>query len=234
MLINNRELTKISTYFTVVIKSNTKATPELMKYCERNNIQLLDESYNLGFGDNNNYIYSYLKNSKQITDCDYFLVINPDITIELEKLKELYRNILELDADIFTINLYKDSKYRIMEPSIKKFPTLLGPFRGLFNKNSRKDAYDKTKITSPVIIDWAAGSFLLFKKNSYEELCGFNDKFFMYFEDVDICRRAKLKKMHLMYLPHIDAIHAGAFKNRNIFSRHFIWYIRSYLRYHFL
>ncbi|WP_318478718.1 glycosyltransferase family protein [Photobacterium leiognathi] len=232
MLINNKEITNIAKKFTVVIKSNTKATIELKEHCKKNNIQLLDASYNLGFGANNNYVFSYLKNTKKIKDSDYFLVINPDVTIKKEQLENLLNHALELDAEIFTVNLFRDLEWTIPESSIKRFPTLLGPVKGLLQSKRRNDAYDKKNIIKPTVIDWAAGSFLLFKKTAYETLKGFDDKFFMYFEDVDICRRAKINQMKIIYLPEIKATHKGAFNNRNIFSRHFLWYLKSYLIYH--
>lgn len=232
MIINNKDLIEITKSFNVLIKSNTEASDKLKRFSQDYNIQLLDESYGLGFGSNNNYVFNYLKETNQISDSDYFLVINPDVTITLNQLKKLQEQVVEIPSDIYTINLFQDNQWTISEPSIKKFPSLLGPIKGLINKNKRNDAYDKSKITQPTLIDWAAGSFLLFTKNAFERLNGFNDKYFMYFEDVDICRRAKIKKMHLMYLPSIKATHIGAFNNRNILSKHFRWYLVSYLKYH--
>ncbi|PSV18355.1 glycosyltransferase family 2 protein [Photobacterium kishitanii] len=232
MIINNKELPLIAKKYNITIKSNTKASAALINYTDKYNIQLIDESYGLGFGCNNNYIFSYLVESNQISDSDYFLVINPDVTITLENIKKLEKNVNKLAADIYTINLYHDINFTQPELSIKKFPTILGPIMGLISKKTRNDAYNKSTITKPTIIDWAAGSFLLFTKLAYEKLNGFSDKYFMYFEDVDICRRAKIKKMHLMYLPDIKAIHKGAFNNRKILSKHFRWYLASYFRYH--
>lgn len=232
MLIDNEELTKIAKYFTIIIKSNTKAKPELKNHCRKNGIQLLDESYCIGFGSNNNYTFNYLKETNQISDSDFFLVINPDVTLTLKQLEKLQEQIVAIPSDIYTINLFQDNQWTISEPSIKRFPSLLGPIKGLIHKNNRNDAYHKSKITQPTLIDWAAGSFLLFTKSAFERLNGFDDKYFMYFEDVDICRRANIKKMHLMYLPNIKATHIGAFNNRKILSKHFRWYLKSYLRYH--
>ncbi|MEC6909373.1 glycosyltransferase family 2 protein [Photobacterium piscicola] len=234
MIIDNKELALISKKYNIVIKSNTKASTALINYTNKYNIQLIDESYGLGFGCNNNYIFSYLQNTKQISNKDYFLVINPDVTITLDELQKLEKNVNKTTSDIYTIDLYHDISFTQPELSIKKFPTILGPIMGLISKTTRNDAYNKSKITKPTIIDWAAGSFLLFTKSAYETLNGFDGKYFMYFEDVDICRRAKQKKMHLMYLPNIKAIHKGAFNNRNILSKHFRWYLKSYLRYHYL
>lgn len=232
IIINNSSLHALAKKYTVVIKSNTPASEGLKRFASENAITLLDCCYSLGFGENNNYIFSHLVSNKLIRDNDYFLVINPDVTISPDEMFKLDSELRARDSDIYTINLFYDERYQKPELHIRRFPKLTGPLKGLLNKDYRSDAYDKSLIQKPVNIDWAAGSFLLFKKTAYETLGGFDTKYFMYFEDVDICRRARSKKMLLTYLPHIKAIHTGAFRNRKIFSRHFRWYLKSYLTYH--
>ncbi|MCS2161488.1 hypothetical protein MUU47_10235 [Scandinavium sp. H11S7] len=234
LIVTNASLSQLAEKNPVIIKSNTPASDELKKFAINHNITLLDCDYGLGFGENNNYIFDYLINNKRISNDDHFLVINPDVIIAENELNKLKNEILINESDIFTINLFHDENFNKPEQSIRRFPKLTGPLKGLLKKDYRSDAYDKNTITTPLYIDWAAGSFLLFKKNAYEKLGGFDSKFFMYFEDVDICRRANKIKMPLIYLPNIKAIHKGAFNNRKIYSKHFRWFLVSYLTYHFL
>lgn len=233
MLASNPYLAEIAKKYNVLIKSNTPVTEELLLFSQRNNITLIDKKYGRGFSENNNIVFDYLSKNNIINDDDFFLVINPDVLIDISQLIQLEKETHKVKSDIYTINLFKDSDLSIHEYSIKRFPSLTGPLQGLFLKEKRTDSYDKENICEPIEVDWAAGSFLMFKKKCYDELKGFNQKFFMYFEDVDVCRRAQKKGMVLTYLPNIKAIHKGAFNNRNIFSKHFIWYLKSYLRYHF-
>lgn len=232
MIINNKDLESLATNYPVIIKSNTPASKELLIFTKKHSITLLNEKYSLGFGENNNYIFNYLIDNNLILEQDHFLVINPDVNITLESMHKLTNEIKNHNSDIYTINLFSDKACRKPEHSIKKFPKKMDPILGFITRK-RSDAYDKSRIHSPIYIDWAAGSFLLFNKKSYEQLEGFSEKFFMYFEDVDICRRALENKMLITYLPDIKAVHIGAFNNRNIFSQHFIWYLKSYFRYHF-
>ncbi|ADO47923.1 glycosyltransferase [[Enterobacter] lignolyticus] len=234
LIVANTTLPLIAQSNPVIIKSNTPASDALKNFATRYKITLLNCDYGLGFGENNNYVFQYLVNNNLITDADYFLVINPDVVIESHEFKKLDDAIKTYKSDIFTINLFHDQYYTKPELSVRRFPKLTGPLKGLLSKESRSDAYDKKSITQPLEVDWAAGSFLLFKKSAYEILGGFDTKYFMYFEDVDICRRAKKMEMPLMYLPNIQAIHKGAFNNRKLYSRHFRWYLISYLTYHFL
>ncbi|QLR43840.1 glycosyltransferase family 2 protein [Enterobacter sp. RHBSTW-00994] len=233
LIVSNTSLAQIAENNPVIIKSNTPASAALKDFAGSHKITLLDSDHGLGFGENNNFVFKYLVNNKIISDDDYFLVINPDVIIEPNELEKLKDAIAGYESEIFTINLFYDEKFEKPELSIRRFPKLTGPLKGLLKKDYRSDAYDKKTICEPLQIDWAAGSFLLFKKKSYERLEGFSNKFFMYFEDVDICRRAKKMKMPLTYLPGIKAIHKGAFNNRKIYSKHFRWFLISYLTYHF-
>jgi len=233
LIVNNATLPNLAKDNFIVIKSNTPATKLLKEFSVENNILLLDENYGLGFGENNNYIFNYLVREKKINEDDYFLVINPDVIIETSEMAKLRNEIISNESDIFTINLFYDENYLKPEMSVRRFPKLTGPLKGLLSKDHRSDAYDKSAINKPKKVDWAAGSFLLFKKAVYQKLSGFDPKYFMYFEDVDICRRANRMEMQVTYLPNIKAIHKGAFNNRKLFSRHFRWYLMSYFIYHF-
>ena len=59
----------------------------------------------------------------------------------------------------------------------------------LFQKN--KTIIDKFSLNEESFTDWAAGSLLLFSADTYKKLNGFDEKYFMYCEDIDICYRYK-------------------------------------------
>ncbi|MGF1878033.1 glycosyltransferase family 2 protein [Photobacterium frigidiphilum] len=232
MIIENQVLANLANRFTVVLKSNTPATIELKQHCIDNKIKLIDSNYGLGFGCNNNLVHKYCSTELEIKKNDLFLVLNPDVLIDILSVEKLVVQANKDDSPISTINLYSDENKTIPEQSIKKFPEIMAPIKGLLQEK-RSDAYDKTLITEPTAIDWAAGSFLLFKMETYQVLNGFDEKYFMYFEDVDLCRRAGKAGIRITYYPNLEAVHFGSYSNRNVFSRSFWWYLRSYLRYHF-
>jgi GT2 family glycosyltransferase len=60
----------------------------------------------------------------------------------------------------------------------------------------------------------------------------FDPRFFMYLEDVDICRRAREQLGEpVLYLPHLKAVHLCRQANKRLFSRHFYWFMVSMLKY---
>lgn len=231
MIITNGVLAELASDFTVVLKSNTPATENLKQYAKNNGIYLINNDFYCGFGLNNNYIYHYCCERLKMSSEDLFLVLNPDVIIDKNSLNELLLLVENDGAEICTINLYRDIEKLIPEESIRNFPSLSTPIKAAIFKQ-RTDVYIKSSIMGAIKIDWAPGSFMLFRSSIYRHLKGFDEKFFMYFEDADICRRARRMGYSITYYPNVKAVHLGSYRNRNIFSRNFIWYLRSYLRYH--
>jgi GT2 family glycosyltransferase len=234
-LISNEETLKnLAKHHKVIVKSNTLPSTELKTYCKENNLSLmLPDDESKGFGANNNEVFNYAISQLRMQDNDFFLVLNPDVIITEESIEQLLLLATQFQSDISAINLYKNRERTLSDDSIRRYHSLLNPLKGLLGLK-RNDAYDKSKIEKPITIDWAAGSFLLFTVKSYKKLKGFDEKYFMYFEDVDICTRANKQGLKVMYFPQIEAIHLAAHNNRKLFSNHFKWYLFSLIRYHFL
>lgn len=230
IICNNTTLKELATKHIVILKSNTNVTQELQAYCKDNNITLLKGDKKKGFGANNNEVFFYIQNNFEITNEDLFLVMNPDIKITLNEIEKLIYYVKKTSSDIASINLYKDLKLTIYDNSIRHYPQLLSPIKTLLGLQ-RNDLYEKENIIAPICIDWAAGSFLLFTMKCYIKLKGFNEKYYMYFEDVDICARAHKKNCCIYYFPDVKAVHYAQHDNRKLFSRHNMYYIISYVKY---
>lgn len=163
---------------------------------------------------------------------DLFIVFNPDLYIDSDSINEFILKINKGDLDIATINLYRDFEYHKHDNSIRRYPNIITFFSSfLFGIN--KTIMDKDNIVKPTIIDWCAGSFICFKSKVFSDLSGFNEKYFMYCEDIDICYRAKLKGFDTIYIPDIKATHLASHGNRNIFSKHFYWHVKNVCRFLF-
>ncbi|WP_070970455.1 glycosyltransferase family 2 protein [Vibrio sonorensis] len=232
IITKNNELKKIAKTNQVIIKSNTNPKGILVDYCKKSGIHLVTTNEKKGFGANNNEVFNYAKNKLGMSNKDHFLVMNPDVTINLDSIAQLQQISHTYPSSILTINLYLDKNKKIYDESIRKFPSPMNPFKGLF-KIKRQDIYDKATIFQPTAVDWAAGSFLLFQTSNYETLHGFDESYFMYYEDVDICLRAKRKGINVIYLPSISAVHDAAYDNRKMLNKLSLRYAISYFRYFF-
>ena len=218
--------------FEIIIKNNIPLDEDALKaLSSKKNIHLLDESYGLGFGENNNYVFNWCCKNLDLQPTDWFLVLNPDVLVDAASIVELVQKAQQSRIELATINLYKDNEYTVYDNCVRNFPTLvdfISSYVGLGNKT----ILDKKKILKEQNVDWAAGSFLLFRSSLYHDLAGFDPNYFMYCEDIDICWRAQqLEGKSLVFYPEIKAIHFAEHANRSLFSKHFIWHVKSMLRY---
>lgn len=227
MLKELASLEKLAEKYTVIIKNN-KADAELSAYCLKNNIHLLDSDLGKGFGYNNNVVFNYCKSHLNMKNDDFFLVVNPDIIIDILSIHNLVTSMSMGAVSAATINLYKDEAYTTSDDSVRNFPTISDFFKSfVFGVNRTK--LDKRAIFHETPIDWCAGSFMAFTAHAFNEVKGFDVNYFMYCEDVDICYRLRRKNISLVYYPNIKAIHKARHNNRELLSRHFWWHLKSVL-----
>ncbi|MCE9686735.1 glycosyltransferase family 2 protein [Shewanella sp. AS16] len=211
-------------FVTIIIKTNTNEN--IKEYCLENNIYYIEDHPNLGFGENNNKVFEFCKKEFDCSDDDYFIVMNPDVELSVQSCIKLYNSLEVMKPNVAAINLYKDLNFSEHDYSIRLFPkfsTFIKSFFGFGNST----LYKKEVLTNPTDVDWAAGSFLAFKFGFYDELSGFDTRYFMYCEDVDICFRASLLGTRVKYFPGVKAIHYAQHNNRKLFSKHFFWHVYS-------
>jgi len=215
---------------TIVLKDNISSS-DLSEFSKSNGIHLIDSNHGLGFGENNNYIFNWCIRNLQLGDDDYFLILNPDVYVGYSDVLKIVELAEEKNAQLATINLFKDEKFEVFDECIRSFPSILD-FVSSYTGFGNKTVLNKAKVTEAVEVDWAAGSFLLFKASLYRKLGGFDPNYFMYCEDIDICWRAqKTFGEKLIFFPQIKAIHHAQHANRSLFSKHFIWHVKSMVRY---
>jgi N-acetylglucosaminyl-diphospho-decaprenol L-rhamnosyltransferase len=73
----------------------------------------------------------------------------------------------------------------------------------LFNERGLYEPGDK-KIFFP---DWVAGMFMMFRAKTFEEIRGFDPKYFMYYEDVDLCKRLRTHAKRAAVLSKVEVVH---------------------------
>ncbi|HIF9158868.1 TPA: glycosyltransferase family 2 protein [Photobacterium damselae] len=231
-IINNIGCLKLlANHFNVVIKSN-KSGDDLTDITKNCNVHWIDDFYGLGFGQNNNNIYNYCVNKLDMRDEDFFIVLNPDVKIDKDAILKLI-NIMESEViNLASINLYKNESKTEYDNSIRYFPTAINFIKSLLGLGN-ESIIDKSSLNGNLDVDWAAGSFLAFRSKHYKKLCGFDENYFMYCEDIDICYRSAMLNSKVRYIHEIEAIHFAQHNNRKLMSKHFFWHIRSAIRFLF-
>ena len=71
------------------------------------------------------------------------------------------------------------------------------------------------KLTGPTAVDWIAGTCMAVRRRTLEEIGGMDERFFMYFEDADLCRRAREAGWLVYYLPQIEVSHHSGASSRS-------------------
>jgi GT2 family glycosyltransferase len=91
----------------------------------------------------------------------------------------------------------------------RKFPSLGALFQRRFS--GRSESLNETKLLSePIVLDWAHGSFLAFRREFFmKKLEGFDEHFFLFFEDTDICRRSLELGKRILQLPQATILHSS-------------------------
>ena len=72
------------------------------------------------------------------------------------------------------------------------------------------EGFDKSK---PIAVDWISGCFMLVNRMFFEESGGFDKRYFMYFEDVDLCRKARQLGRRVIFFPQLEVIHRARYQS---------------------
>lgn len=132
----------------------------------------------LGFGANHNQAF-------KISDKPYFCVLNPDVSLYSEPFNDLL--LVFGESSIGAVAPIVFNKNGIIEDSFRNFPTPISLIKKLLFR--LKDEYTESINNEIIFPDWCAGMFILFKKEVYKDLNGFDESYFLYYEDIDICLR---------------------------------------------
>ena len=175
-----------------------------------------------GFGANHNQAFAQ-------TNATWFAVLNPDIRCDPSVFSALVKVFADPSVGVAAPRV--TNSMGANEDSIRRYPSvprigyrLLRRFLGLRNRAD----YDLTS-REPFTVDWAAGMFLVFSSSAYKSIRGFDEGYFMYLEDTDICRRLASSGKSTLFVPDVSVIHDAQRASRRSF-KHFSWHAKSMLR----
>jgi len=179
-----------------------------------------------GFGYNHN-------NAFKILNSRWFAVLNPDIRLESNVFNDLIKKAeLEPNKEKFGLCAPEiKSTDGNLENNARKYPTTINILKRIVAHVTRtKLPQDYKKNKSRTIVDWVSGCFMLFNSESFNQIGGFDTKFFMYLEDADICRRLCKRGFLVLVYKDIEAIHDARRSSRKNLQ-HFFWHLKSLIRF---
>ncbi|HET9099812.1 MAG TPA: glycosyltransferase family 2 protein [Acidobacteriaceae bacterium] len=188
---------------------------------------------NLGFGGGHNLALKHLAG----VDAPYHLILNPDIVFDGDALGKLV-DVMDSHPDVGLVMpkvLYPDGSNQYL---CKLLPAPIDLVLRRFLPRHWKDlARKRTALyelrfldsDEPAYVPSLSGCFMFVRRSVLETVGGFDERFFLYMEDVDLCRRI-LGVSRLLYWPRVTVEHGhqmGSYRNRKLLFLH----IRSAIQY---
>lgn len=168
-------------------------------------IQLIESNKNIGFGAGHNLAI-------KATNSDYHIIINPDITVKPDQIKKMLE-YMENNKDVAVLTpkvLNVDGTEQFLP---KIFPKIRYVISGKY-ENKYKICYKwrsqytfrNKEIKEPVEVQYATGCFMLCRTEILKKVGGFDERFFLHFEDADLTREM-MKYGKVIYHPSVYVTH---------------------------
>ena len=163
---------------------------------------------NVGMGSGNNLGAQRARGS-------FFLILNPDTMVRPNAILRLF-DIMKDREDIGIAGPKLLNPDGTLQYSCLRFPkvwtpilrrTILGRLAPHHLGRYLMTDFDHQHMRD---VDWMMGSCLLIRANWYRRVGGFDERFFMYFEDIDLCRRAWREGLRVVYCPDAQVVHDHA------------------------
>jgi N-acetylglucosaminyl-diphospho-decaprenol L-rhamnosyltransferase len=172
--------------------------------------QLIESPDNLGYGSAMN------RGVASGADADFYLLSNPDLVLAPQAIDTL----VEAAGDAPRAGALGPAIFNpdgTLYPSARALPSLRnGIGHALFSRSWPSNPWTRSyrplpaEQVEPVTVGWLSGACLLVRAEAYHAIRGFDESFFMYFEDVDFGRRIGLAGFANLYVPASRAVHSGA------------------------
>lgn len=133
----------------------------------------------------------------------HVLFLNPDAVANPGAIAAAI-GALEGDPSIGLVSVAIRDESGALVPTVEPFHSLLGTLARRWS--GRVSA---PRGPGPVRIDWCHGAFLLGRREELREIGGFDERFFLYAEDMDLCRRMQESGRAVVYLPEVSIVHRG-------------------------
>ena len=173
-------------------------------------VEILALNGNLGFGAANN-------RAATRSTARYLLLLNSDTVLHAGALRALI-DCATAHPDAGAIGARLLNADGSLQPSCWRFPTLgqaLGETFGLLRLIGRPSNYRPADYTAIRRVDFAVGACLLLDRQAFVRVGGFDEGFFMYAEETDLCRRLRAMGKYVYYTPASVVTHLGGGSKRS-------------------
>ncbi len=201
-------------------------------------ISVIHNEVRAGFSANNNKAIRAARG-------EYLFILNPDTSFSASSMKDLI-NIARSTKNLGLLApqlIYPDGS---VQPSCRRFPTIGSfiarrtPLRGFFehSKANEKHLMLEGGAHPEGKVDWVLGACMLIPRTVFDAIGLFDERFFLYVEDIDLCYQIGLHGLDVIYTTRCQVMHHHLAESDHTFFGKRSWYhfnsmIRFVLKYKF-
>ena len=213
-----------SSEIIVIDNGSTDGTVEMLKKTKEPKIKLIENKENVGFA-------KAVNQGLRKAGGEYLLLLNSDIFVKKDALEKLVAfakgqsqagvvggRLLNPDGSLQGSCFYLPTMSRIIKEFWLNGPSTLSKYTPLEDK--------------PVEVEAVIGAVFLIPKKVLQKVGFFNERYFMYFEDLDYCRRVREAGFKVYYLPEAEFIHEHGASGKSIPQQTHRWLVGSSKVYH--
>ena len=217
--IESLQQTHYRDFEVLVVDNDSVEPPELPPW-----VRLIRNRKNVGFASAHN-------RGIAASSGDPIVLINPDTLVERDFFAHLEGFVSENPRVGISGPRIVDSEGELQLSARREISALSG-FLGrtslltrLFPKSSlvKSQFPAVTDQSYPTSVDWVSGACMVVRRETLRDVGPLDERFFMYFEDADLCKRARAAGWLVYYLPHVEIVHqtgASSSKPRAIWLLH--------------
>ena len=234
-----REVGEIPAQILVVDNCSADASADMVR-AEFPGVQLIASNTNLGFAAANDRAFPLCHGK-------YIVLLNSDAFLRPGALLLAIQH-MESNPRAGLGGARLIGRDNSWQPSARQFPSLINEFFSmsglsvkfagsrLFGKQDRTWANDREAIQA----DWVPGAFSIMPRAVLEKVGYFDEAFFLYYEEVDLCRRIRRAGYEIWYWPDIVVVHYGGESSKSIAgaslsksgAQLLLWRVRSQFLYY--
>ncbi|OQW94400.1 MAG: glycosyl transferase [Beggiatoa sp. IS2] len=179
-------------------------------------VQLIRSPINLGFAAANNLGFAQAKGR-------YIILLNSDAFLTAQALTKAL-TFMETHPNVGMGGARLIGKDGAWQPSARIFPSLLNhllTISGLSTKYAKSRFFGRVDRTwanpaQAAAVDWVPGAFAIIRRSVLETVGYFDEQFFLYYEEVDLCKRIKTAGHEIWYLPEVVVVHLGGESSKTL------------------
>lgn len=218
----------------IVVDNDSKDNSlELVEALNFEKLEIIKNSENLGFGKACNI-------GAKDSSSDFILFLNPDAFVYEDTFVNLFEYIQKNDDEkngVYGVQLIGDDGN--IQRTCARFPKLRNFLVRVMGLNKINREFFKSfsmeywNHNETKIVDQVIGAFFLIKKDIFKKLNGFDERFFVYYEELDLSKRVYDSGYKTIYLSEVKAYHKGGGTSEQVKALRFFYSTRSSLIYSF-